>query len=156
MMRSKELRLLATLAAALCALPAGAQAPSLGKGQTSGKLLTKAELKACITQQDALKGRRDEVERTGTTLQKDKAEIEQLGEALNADKANVDASNEEAVNAYNARVRGRDQRIDEWNGRNATAVEQAKAWQADSDRWRNECASRPYREDDEKALRRGK
>jgi hypothetical protein len=156
MKRSKELRLLATLVTALCALPAAAQAPSLGKGQTSGKLLTRAELKTCMTQQDALKGRRDEVERTGNTLQKDKSEIEQVGQALNADKANVDASSEEAVNAYNDRVRSRDQRIDEWNGRNATAVEQAKTWQADSDRWRTECASRPYREDDEKALRRGK
>lgn len=157
MNRSTTPRLLgALLAAGLSFAGAPSQGQSLGGNKPSGKVLTRTELKACMTQQDALKGRRTEVERTAATLQSEKTELEQAGEALKVDQAALDRTSEEAVAAYNDRARAHDQRVDAWNQRNATALQQAEAYKDDSERWTGDCADRRYREDDEKALRRSK
>ena len=60
------------------------------------------------------------------------------------------------VKAHNERVTVRDAKVTDWNARNAAAVEASVKHQEARTLWLNECANRPYREDDEVAIKAGK
>ena len=133
-----------------CSVAGAAPPPKAG-----GKLLTKDELRACITLQDGQAKERTQLEERRATLERDKAALESSGGALAAELAATDRSNVEAVAAYNAKAIERDRQVDEWNGRNAALVRDAQGWQGRQDDWTQRCANRRYREDDEKAIRAG-
>lgn len=63
---------------------------------------------------------------------------------------------EAAVKSYNEKAKARDVRVDDWNGRNRTLNERAAQREQDRSAWLAECADRPYREDDEIAIKRGR
>ena len=44
----------------------------------------------------------------------------------------------------------------DWNQRNAKLQEDIRATEAQAESWRTECGNRPYREEDEQAIRAGK
>ena len=58
--------------------------------------------------------------------------------------------------AHNERVAARDAKVTDWNARNAAAAEASTKQQEARAVWLNECANRPYNEDDEKAIKAGK
>lgn len=194
-----------------------------GKAAGGGKLMTREELRACLTRQDAINQAAKDVEALRPALDREREELKATGDALKAERAEVDrqlamvrewegrvrahTAEIEAFNkrsaalqeaprnqqeklveelkvererlqqtrsalgvdeaklvpayrasaaAYNERALARDAKVADWNARNAAAVEAAVKQQEDRALWLNECANRPYLEDDEQAIKAGK
>jgi chromosome segregation ATPase len=87
------------------------------------------------------------------------AERERLNKArvpLAEEEARLVPVYQSAVKAYNDKALARDAVVADWNGRNKTINEQSAKQEDDRSAWLSECANRPYREDDEIAIRQGK
>jgi hypothetical protein len=61
-----------------------------------------------------------------------------------------------SVKSYNDRAAARDAKVTSWNERNTAAVKSTESHQDARLVWASECANRPYREDDEIAIKAGK
>jgi len=129
---------------------------SLGKGQPTGKLLTRDQLRSCLKQQTDLKARNEGAAKTQAQLDADKAEIKLTEDQLRTERETVDTKNAEAVAAFNAKLKQREAMIDAYNAKLPPFNEQAKTLQADADAWKNDCGNRPYDEGDYFAIQRGK
>jgi chromosome segregation ATPase len=161
------------LASLLAPSMAFAQAGAKSKGP-GDKLMSREELRVCFKERDALKAQQGELGRERQTLDGEQGDIKVAREALGkdvdavaADKDKVDRTDEAAVKAYNARVETTlavynakkpelDARIDGWNARNKALEGRASQHEGAQQSWKDNCGSRRYREDDEKALRAGK
>lgn len=95
-------------------------------------------------------------DRERADLQREREQIEAEGKALDADRSALSSNTEQQLKAFNARVTARDQAASDWNARNAAATKAAQEYEADREVWAGDCAGRPYREDDEKDIRKGK
>ncbi len=87
------------------------------------------------------------------------AERERLNKArvpLTDDEARVVPAYQNAVKGYNERAQARDAVVAEWNNRNRAINDSAAKHEEDRSSWLSECANRPYREDDEIAIKRGR
>lgn len=87
------------------------------------------------------------------------AERERLNKArvpLGDEEARLVPAYQTAVKAYNDKAAARDVTVADWNGRNKTMNEQSAKQEDDRSAWLVECANRPYREDDEIAIKQGK
>lgn len=89
-------------------------------------------------------------------LKASREELEKAGAQLKADEAAVVPPYQNAVKAYNDRAAGRDGKVTTWNDRNAAALKATESHQEARQAWVTECANRPYREDDEIAIKAGK
>lgn len=89
-------------------------------------------------------------------LTADRERLQKAREALAAEEAGVVPAYQAQAKAYNERALVRDAKVTEWNARNAAAVDASVKQQESRALWLNECANRPYLEDDEKALKAGK
>jgi chromosome segregation ATPase len=208
------------------AKPAAAANKSLGGKATSGKLLTREELRACMKRLDdfnaatkdltarrsALDAEKDDLARSGDALKAERAEVEaklaavreweqrmkaysaevtafnkkmsDLQEATNltqrerdtrskeleperdrlakareplaAEEARVVPPYQAAVASYNAKAGPRDGKVSDWNERNKALNEASQKQEGERTAWLLECADRPYREDDEIAIKAGK
>ena len=95
---------------------------------------------------------------------------EELGKELEAErdrlsKARVPLTEEEArlvpayraaVASYNEKAKLRDAKVEDWNTRNKAMNELGLKHEEERSAWLSECANRPYREDDEIAIKNGK
>lgn len=87
------------------------------------------------------------------------AERERLNKArvpLGEEESRLVPVYQNAVKAYNDKALARDAVVADWNGRNKTINEQAAKQEDERSAWLSECANRPYREDDEIAIKQGK
>jgi predicted nucleic acid-binding Zn-ribbon protein len=87
------------------------------------------------------------------------AERERLGKArapLGEEEARVVPAYQNAVKAYNDKAQARDAVVADWNGRNKAINEVSLKHDEERSAWLGECANRPYREDDEIAIKSGK
>jgi chromosome segregation ATPase len=87
------------------------------------------------------------------------AERERLAKArtpLGEEEARLVPVYQHAVKAYNDKAQARDAVVADWNGRNKAINEQSLKQEEDRSTWLAECANRPYREDDEIAIKQGK
>ena len=87
------------------------------------------------------------------------AERDRLAKArvpLGEEEARVVPVYQNAVKAYNEKAQARDAVVADWNGRNKAINEQSLKQEEDRSAWLAECANRPYREDDEIAIKKGK
>jgi hypothetical protein len=87
------------------------------------------------------------------------AERERLAKArvpLGEDEARLVPVYQNAVKAYNEKAQARDAVVADWNSRNKAINEQSLKQEEDRSAWLSECANRPYREDDEIAIKKGK
>jgi hypothetical protein len=87
------------------------------------------------------------------------AERERLGKArdpLAAEEARVVPAYQTAVAAYNSKAGGRDALVADWNARNKAINDESLKQESERTGWLLECADRPYREDDEIAIKAGK
>jgi hypothetical protein len=87
------------------------------------------------------------------------AERERLGKTrvlLGEEEARLVPVYQSAVKAYNDKALARDAVVADWNGRNKGINEQSLKQEEDRSAWLSECANRPYREDDEIAIKKGK
>ena len=87
------------------------------------------------------------------------AERERLAKArvpLGEEEARLVPVYQNAVKAYNDKAQARDAVVADWNGRNKAINEQSLKHEEERSAWLGECANRPYREDDEIAIKSGK
>ena len=73
-----------------------------------------------------------------------------------SDEARLVPAYQIAVKSYNERALARDTVVAEWNERNKAINEAALKHEEQRSAWVSECANRPYNEDDEIAIKRGK
>lgn len=154
---------LITLAAALSAAftvsaQTAAKPPqgSFGQGKGSGALLTRAELRQCLSQQDSLRKSDDELRRERQALDDEKGALVRLGAELKEQLAMLDRSSQEAVDQYNARAAARDQRIDALEARMTPFNARVEAIAAERASFGKRCDNRRYDERDEIAIKNGK
>ena len=87
------------------------------------------------------------------------AERERLNKArvpLSDDEARLVPAYQNAVKGYNERAQARDAVVADWNSRNRAINDSASKHDEGRSSWLAECANRPYREDDEIAIKKGK
>lgn len=95
-------------------------------------------------------------ERMAKDLAADRERLEKTRETLAADEARLVPPFKAAATSYNERALARDVKVADWNARNAAAGDASVKQQEDRALWLNECANRPYLEDDEVAVKAGK
>ena len=89
-------------------------------------------------------------------LTRDRERLEATREALAAEETKVLPVYQSSAKTYNERASARDAKVVDWNKRTTAANEASLKQQEALATWRNECANRPYLEDDEKAIKAGK
>lgn len=129
---------------------------SFGKGKASGPVLTREQLRQCLTQQTQVRNEESELVRLQTSLNTDKAAIVRSGEVLAEQGAALDRSKPELVTAYNELVLARDKAIDELQARGAQFNERAGAAGVQREAFARACEGRSYNETDEIAIQKGK
>lgn len=95
-------------------------------------------------------------ERLLAELNGEKDGLQKSFDALKAEQAQLAAGFNEQVAAYNTRAQEHARSVEALNTRAAQLNDQSQAEARDRDAWRNSCADRRYREDDEIAIKRGK
>jgi hypothetical protein len=89
-------------------------------------------------------------------LKATREELEKAGAQLKTEEAAVVPAYQNAVKTYNDRAAARDTKVTSWNERNAAALKATDGHQVTREAWTSECANRPYKEDDEIAIKAGK
>lgn len=125
-------------------------------GQGKGPLLTRAELRECLAQQERIKGRNEAAAKEREALEKEKADIVEQGSALKEQLGSLDRTNAEAVQQYNTSVTERDRRIDAFEARMPEFNGKVEALQKDREAFERQCGNRRYDEEDEIAIRKGR
>lgn len=87
-----------------------------------------------------------ELEREAKALKAEEALNKEESEAINAES-------EKSVAAFNARAQANSDRAATWNAMQPKLLEEADAYELDRDEWRQNCANRRFREDDDKMIR---
>ncbi|MEP7058670.1 MAG: hypothetical protein ABI809_12955 [Caldimonas sp.] len=129
---------------------------SFGKAKPGGLLLTPAQLRACLDQQEQLHTRTAETVKDHAAFSADKVEIERLTAALKEQAVTLDRTSADAVAAYNAQVETRDKLLDKYQGGVPAFNEKAEALKAEQAAFAKACENRRYEENDEIAIRKGK
>jgi hypothetical protein len=129
---------------------------TFGKVKASGPVLTREQLRQCLTQQAQVKDQEAELVRLQAGLNTDKAAIVRSGEVLAEQGNTLDRSKPELVTAYNELVLARDKAIDELQARGAQFNERAGAAGVQREAFAKACEGRSYNETDEIAIQKGK
>jgi hypothetical protein len=103
--------------------------------------------------QEALPSRQ---EKMAKDLAPERDRLDKVRVALAAEEAAVVAPYKAVAATYNERAQAREVKASDWNARNAAAAEASLNQQDERQLWLNECANRPYLEDDEAAIKAGK
>ncbi len=129
---------------------------SLGKGTSSGPLLTREQLRRCMVEQERQKQEAADLLQTQRALEKDRSEIDRLGAEMDAEKAVIDRTSQAAVDAYNERARVRGKIVDDYKAAAPQFNLRVDKLGADKEAYARECADRRYFEDDYDAIKAGK
>jgi chromosome segregation ATPase len=95
-------------------------------------------------------------EALGKELESERERLNKARAPLVEDEARVVPAYQNAVKGYNEKAQTRDAVVADWNNRNRAINEGAAKHEEDRSSWLAECANRPYREDDEIAIKKGK
>lgn len=121
-----------------------------------GPLLTRAELRACLSQQDRIRTEQDTLARDRSAREAEMASLRASGETLKAELAALDRANAEAVEQYNAKAQARDRAVDAFQAGAAAYNEKAQALEVQRQSFTQSCANRRYDEADEIAIGSGR
>ena len=147
------------LVASTASLQANAQKikeGSFGKGKTSGPLLTRNQLRECMSQQQKISLQGDETLALQSQFDRDKAEIQRQGLLLKEELAALDRTNAELVDRYNAKAAARDKTIDDFEARAPAYNLRVQQLQTDRAAYASACENRRFDENDEIAIKSGK
>lgn len=95
-------------------------------------------------------------ERQRTELEREQKALQASAQTLEVDRAAVTPVTDQTLKTYNARAATQSQAATDWNARSAQVSKTAQAYETDRENWTADCAGRPYREDDEIAIKAGK
>ena len=127
-----------------------------GKGKPGGPLLTKAQLRDCLAQQERVRAQTEETVRLQAALERDKTEITKLGDLLKEQLAALDRGDANAVDAYNAQAQNRDKMIDDYEARALQFNAKVESLQGERGAFAKGCENRRFDELDEIAIKSGK
>jgi septal ring factor EnvC (AmiA/AmiB activator) len=119
-------------------------------------LLTRDELRVCMTTQAKRQQDRDALVETKAKLDAEKAELVTSGQALKDQLASLDRTNEELVAKYVEANAAREKRIDEFEKSSNEFNARVQAAEAADVAYKKDCADRRYDEKDELAIKKGK
>jgi hypothetical protein len=125
-------------------------------GKPIEPLLTREELRACMARQDKLRADGAEASRLQQALGQEKDAILREGEALKTELPTLDRSSAPAVEAYNARVKARDERITAFEPQIAAFNASVGTLESDRAAYARDCVDRKFDEKDEEALKKGR
>ena len=129
---------------------------SFGKGKAGGPLLTRSQLRECISQQQRMAVQGDEALALQSQFDRDKAEIQRQGAALKEELAALDRTNAELVDQYNAKAAARDKAIDDFEVRAAAYNLRVQQLKTEREAFAAACENRRFDEKDEIAIKNGK
>jgi hypothetical protein len=129
---------------------------AFGKPKPGSLLLSRAELRQCLTQKDRIRAQTEEMQKQQDKLARDKEEIVRLGAELKDKLAALDRSSQEAVDQYNVEAAARDKLIDAYEAATPGFNAKVEALTAQRDAFVKACDNRRYDEKDELAIQRGK
>ena len=89
-------------------------------------------------------------------LKVDRERLQKTRDTLAAEEALLVPAYQGSVKDFNEHASARDAKVADWNLRNAAALDAAIKHEETRALWLNECANRPYLEDDETAIKAGK
>lgn len=89
-------------------------------------------------------------------LEADRENLNKVRAVLTEEEGRLVPAYESGVRAYNERALARDAMVSDWNARNKALNDSGTKTENDRTDWLNECGNRPYREDDEIAIKAGK
>jgi hypothetical protein len=157
---SSSLKLRITLVAVACAAGALHAAPreaTLGGGKaTGGPIMSMAQLRSCLAQQDRLKALSDEAVKAQEQMNADRLTIEREGNELRSAAATVDRTSKDAVDAYAARAQAHNSTVEAYQARVPAFNAKVESFQADKAAYAKACENRRYLEDDLKDIKSGK
>lgn len=154
----------AALAAALIAQPALAAdttqsapaKPAQSRSATKGKpkVMTRDELRVCMSEQDRLQKITAEIKSGQAELERQKADVQRIdAELANKVATPIDANDTAAVTALKDLGARRDAIADDYNARLAGLREKSAAFDSGRKAWAERCADRDFDERDEAAIR---
>jgi len=156
-MRTLATALLSLTLLATSAAPAADKPKKEGAfGKGGGALLTKDQLRNCMTLKARVAQQDDDLTKEQTALVATKGEIGRTGDALKGKLETLDRSNAEAVAAYNDESQVRDKQIDDYQARVTAFNTRVEANNGDRDAYTKACENRRFLEDDEIAIKKGK
>lgn len=145
------------------ALKADAAAVEAIKGSVASLNERNQELSRKIADFNERVAKSQESPRSGPTAERQRANFEtervtldKSAQELNAERSAFTLKAEQTLKVYNARVIARDKAAGEWNAKNAQSAKVVQAYETDRETWAADCSGRPYREDDEIAIKSGK
>lgn len=98
---------------------------------------------------------RNQREAATKELEEERLRLTKSREGIAAEEARLVPVYQVGVKAYNEKAVARDARVEEWNKRNAALNDVALKQDEARSAWLSECANRPYREEDEIAIKKG-
>lgn len=159
----RRLAVLAGLALALTGPALGADAPQGGHtlsmggaAGAGGPLLTRDQLRGCLSQQAALRTQGSDAQREQSELDASRQEIARLEGELQSERGTVDATSEGAVAAFNAKLEQLKAKTEAFNAKLPVVNGRIDEYNAAQAKWQNDCGNRRYDEADYFAIQRGK
>ncbi len=129
---------------------------SFGKAKASGPLLTMAQLRECLGQQERVRTLGNETVKEQATLNASKGEIDRLTATLQEQLTTLDRTNAETVAAYNAQVQNRYKSIVEYQSNVPAFNTKVETLTTERAAFAKNCENRRYDENNEIAIRKGK
>lgn len=142
-------------AAATVLLALSVQAAEPAKKNRS-LLLSKEELRACMTTKDRLQQQRVEIDRLQNELATEKAALQKSGVELQEQLAALDRTNLEAVQKHVDMNNDREKRIDAYEAKAGQYNAKVETLKADKDVYARDCERKRFDEADEIAIKKGK
>ncbi len=118
-------------------------------------LLTRDQLRACMTLQTGNTALRAEITGLQTEVMAVTDAIKRDGEALRSELAGLDRSNADAVNAYNQHALVRNQQVAEYEAKVAAFNVKVQSLDERRAAYTRDCENRKFDEKDEQALQKG-
>lgn len=119
-------------------------------------VMTRAELRQCMVQQDRNKADAAELAAQRDQIDADKATLKTDGDAMKEQLATLDRTSADAVAQYNERVKARDAAVDALMARSDAFNGRVEAAQAARASYASTCGNRRFDERDETAIRNGR
>lgn len=151
----------AALAAALIAPPALSADPpptppakkAQPKSTAKPKVMTRDELRVCLTEQDRLQKIPAAIKSEQAELERLKADAQRIDAELASKVGTVDPNDTATLAALREQGAKRDAIADDYNARLATLREQSAAYDSGRKAWGERCGDRDYDERDEAVIR---
>jgi hypothetical protein len=136
--------------------PAARPAEATGQASGANALLTRDELRQCVTERERMKQETADIVQAQAALARDRAEIDRVSASIDADRGGVDRGDQAAVDAFNERAKARTRLIEAYQAAAPKFNQRIDKLDADKQAYAKACDDRRYDEKDLDAIKAGK